>query len=110
MKVFKHNPEDPVKPNNVIFKCHAGYMITTAAALQAAYYSTAQSVVVSGVDIEEINAGLTLDQAHAALTDSLTKAELVEVGADLGLSLNALSLKAELLADIRAHLEGLANG
>lgn len=57
-----------------------------------------------------VEAYINAASAHAALTDGLTKAELVEVGADLGLSLNAQSLKAELLADIRAHLEGLDNG
>ena len=50
----------------------------------------------------------TTDEAHAALTDGLTKAELVALGADFGLSLSDSSLKADLLDAIRAHLETLA--
>ena len=50
----------------------------------------------------------TAEAAHAALTDGLTKAELVALGDDLGLILSDSSLKAELLAEIRDHLEGLS--
>ena len=64
-------------------------------------------VPFAGEAITRIDAGLTLDEAHAALTDGLTKAELVALGDDLGLSLSDSSLKADLLAAIRAHLETL---
>jgi hypothetical protein len=50
----------------------------------------------------------TAEAAHTAITNGLTKAELVALGDDLGLTLSDSSLKAELLEAIRAHLEGLA--
>ena len=50
----------------------------------------------------------TAEAAHTAITNGLTKAELVALGDDLGLILSDSSLKAELLAEIRAHLEGLS--
>ena len=49
----------------------------------------------------------TAEAAHTAITNGLTKAELVALGADLGLSLSDSSLKADLLDAIRAHLETL---
>ena len=55
-----------------------------------------------------VKAGLDLDEAHVTLTDGLTKAELVALGADFGLALSESSLKAELLDAIRNHLEGLS--
>ena len=70
--------------------------------------AAAQNVALTATTIDAIDAGLTLDEAHAALTDGLTKAELVALGADLGLSLSDSSLKADLLDAIRAHLETLA--
>ena len=109
MKIF-NAVEDIPPPGRVWIRTAAGYLITEGEPRIAQYYPSPQNVALSATSIASIDAGLTLDQAHAALTDGLTKAELVEVGADLGLSLNALSLKAELLADIRAHLEGLDNG
>ena len=65
-------------------------------------------VAFAGERITRIDAGLTIDEAHTLLTDGLTKAELVTLGADLGLALSDSSLKADLLASIRTHLEGLA--
>lgn len=50
----------------------------------------------------------TASAAHSAITTGLTKAELVALGADLGLSLSETSLKADLLDAIQTHLEGLA--
>jgi hypothetical protein len=48
------------------------------------------------------------DAAHSAITSGLTKADLVALGDDFGLTLSDSSLKSELLDAIRAHLEGLA--
>ena len=84
-----------------------GYAIVRAAQTSARL-CVAGLVKFAGDAITRIDVGLTLDEAHAALTDGLTKAELVELGDDLGLTLSDSSLKAELLADIRAHLEGLS--
>ena len=84
-----------------------GYAISRGAQTSARY-CVAGVVKFAGDAITRIDVGLTLDEAHAALTDGLTKAELVALGADFGLVLSDSSLKAELLADIRAHLEGLS--
>jgi hypothetical protein len=92
----------------VTFLARAGYTLTDADTMQAAYFAAPQDVTISGAGIVKIDTGLTLDEAHGALTDGLTKAELVALGADFGLVLSDSSLKAELLADIRAHLEGLS--
>jgi hypothetical protein len=108
MNIYQHTPDDLVPADTVAFLAHAGYTLTDADTMQAAYYAAPQGVTISGAGIVKIDTGLTLDEAHAALTDGLTKAELVELGADFGLVLSDSSLKAELLADIRAHLEGLS--
>jgi hypothetical protein len=84
-----------------------GYAIVRGAQTSA-HFCAAGLVKFAGDAITRIDVGLTLDEAHAALTDGLTKAELVELGDDLGLILSDSSLKAELLAEIRDHLEGLA--
>ena len=84
-----------------------GYAIVRAAQTSARF-CVAGLVKFAGDAITRIDAGLTLDEAHAALTDGLTKAELVALGDDLGLVLSDSSLKAELLAEIRDHLEGLS--
>jgi len=84
-----------------------GYAIVRGAQTSARY-CVAGLVKFAGDAITRIDAGLTLDEAHTALTDGLTKAELVALGDDFGLILSDSSLKAELLADIRAHLEGLS--
>jgi hypothetical protein len=84
-----------------------GYAISRGAQTSARY-CVAGVVKFAGDAVTQIDAGLTLDEAHTALTDGLTKAELVELGDDLGLILSDSSLKAELLAEIRDHLEGLA--
>ena len=85
----------------------SGYAIARGVQTSA-HFCTAGVIKFTGDAITRIDAGLTLDEAHTALTDGLTKAELVELGADFGLVLSDSSLKAELLADIRAHLEGLS--
>jgi hypothetical protein len=84
-----------------------GYAIVRGSQTSA-HFCAAGLVKFAGDAITRIDAGLTLDEAHTALTDGLTKAELVALGDDLGLTLSDSSLKAELLADIRAHLEGLS--
>jgi hypothetical protein len=84
-----------------------GYAIVSADQTSA-LFCTAGVVKFSGINITQIDAGLSLSEAHTMLTDGLTKAELVALGADLGLSLSEASLKAELLAEIQTHLEGLA--
>ena len=83
-----------------------GYAIVRGAQTSA-HFCIAGVVPFMGDAITRIDAGLTLDEAHAALTDGLTKAELVVLGDDLGLSLSETSLKAELLDAIWDHLEGL---
>ena len=85
----------------------SGYAIVRGVQTSA-HLCTAGVAPFTGDAITRIDAGLTLDEAHTALTDGLTKAELVALGDDLGLVLSDSSLKAELLADIRAHLEGLS--
>jgi len=84
----------------------SGYAILRGAKTSA-HHCAAGVVPFAGGAITRIDAGLTLDDAHTALTDGLTKAELVALGDDLGLSLSDSSLKAELLDAIRAHLETL---
>ena len=84
----------------------SGYAISRGAQTSARY-CVAGVVPFTGGAITRIDAGLTLDEAHTALTDGLTKAEIVALGADFGLSLSDSSLKAELLDAIRAHLETL---
>ncbi len=84
-----------------------GYAIVRGAQTSVRFCA-AGVVEFTGDAITRIDAGLTLDEAHAALTDGLTKAELVALGADLGLSLSDSSLKADLLDAIRTHLETLA--
>lgn len=84
-----------------------GYAIVRAD--QTSVQKCAAGVVpFTGINIIQIDAGLSLSEAHTMLTDGLTKAELVALGADLGLSLSETSLKAELLDAIQTHLEGLA--
>jgi len=85
----------------------SGYAIVRGVQTSA-HLCTAGVAPFTGDAITRIDAGLTLDEAHAALTDGLTKAELVALGDDLGLVLSDSSLKAELLAEIRDHLEGLS--
>ena len=85
----------------------SGYAIVRGVQTSA-HLCTAGVVPFTGDAITHIDAGLTLDEAHTALTDGLTKAELVALGDDFGLTLSDSSLKAELLEAIRAHLEGLA--
>lgn len=85
----------------------SGYAIVRGAQTSAQFHA-AGLVKFAGDAITRIDVGLTLDEAHAALTDGLTKAELVALGDDLGLILSDSSLKAELLAEIRDHLEGLS--
>jgi len=85
----------------------SGYAIVRGVQTSA-HLCTAGVAPFTGDAITRIDAGLTLDEAHTALTDGLTKAELVALGDDLGLVLSDSSLKAELLAEIRDHLEGLS--
>ena len=91
----------------VTFLARPGYVVAHAATAQALRHDDAQHTVVEGEAITRIDAGLTLDEAHASLTDGLTKAEIVALGADFGLSLSDSSLKADLLDAIRTHLEAL---
>jgi hypothetical protein len=50
----------------------------------------------------------TAEAAHTAITNGLTKEELVDLGDDLGLTLSESWLKAKLLDAILNHLEGLS--
>lgn len=84
-----------------------GYAITRGAQTSARY-CVAGVVPFTGDAMTRIDAGLTLDEAFEDLTNGLTKADLVALGDDFGLTLSDSSLKSELLDAIRAHLEGLA--
>ena len=107
MRIFD-TYDDPEKPTRVRIRALAGYLVTEGTPVQALYLASAQNVALTGAAISTIDAGLSLSEAHTMLTDGLTKAELVALGDDLGLSLSEASLKAELLAAIQTHLEGLA--
>ena len=84
-----------------------GYAIVRGAQTSAQKWA-AGVVKFAGDAITRIDTGLTLDEAHAALTDGLTKEELVELGDDHGLTLSESWLKAKLLDAILNYLEGLS--
>jgi len=107
MRVYRHLDLDGVAPSNIQIRALSGYLITEGSPRLALRCAAAQNVALMATTIDAIDTGLTLDEAHIALTDGLTKAELVALGADFGLSLSDSSLKAELLDAIRAHLETL---
>ena len=108
MNIYTHDIPDDVTPSTVHIHAPSGYLITEGSPRLALHCAAAQNVALTASIVVAVDAGLTLDEAHTALTDGLTKAELVALGADFGLVLSDSSLKAELLADIRAHLEGLS--
>lgn len=107
MRVFTRHPDFDAGPSGVKIRAAEGYLITEGSPRLVLHCAAAQNVALTATTIEAIDTGLTLDEAHAALTDGLTKAELVALGDDLGLTLSDSSLKAELLDEIRDHLEGL---
>jgi hypothetical protein len=107
MRIFNALDEIP-SPGRVWIHAASGYLITEGSPRLALHCASPQNVALTATTIDAVDTGLTLDEAHTALTDGLTKAELVALGADFGLVLSDSSLKAELLADIRAHLEGLS--
>ena len=86
----------------------SGYAIVRGS--QTSVHAIEEKGVVSfaGDDIVRIDAGMTLADAHAGLTDGLTKAEILVLGNDLGLALTGTSRKAKLLEAIRSYLEGLS--
>ena len=108
MRVYQHLDLDGVAPSNIQIRAASGYLITEGSPRLALHCASPQNVALAATTIDAVDTGLTLDEAHTALTDGLTKAELVALGDDFGLILSDSSLKAELLADIRAHLEGLS--
>ena len=108
MNIYRHLDLDGVAPSNIQIRAASGYLITEGSPRLALHCASPQNVALTATTIDAVDTGLTLDEAHTALTDGLTKAELVALGADFGLVLSDSSLKAELLADIRAHLEGLS--
>ena len=108
MKIYQHLDLDGVAPSRIGLRAASGYLITEGSPRLALHCVSPQNVALAATTIDAVDTGLTLDEAHTALTDGLTKAELVALGADFGLVLSDSSLKAELLADIRAHLEGLS--
>jgi len=108
MNIYRHLDLDGVAPSNIQIRAASGYLITEGSPRLALHCASPQNVALAATTIDAVDTGLTLDEAHAALTDGLTKAELVALGADFGLVLSDSSLKSELLADIRAHLEGLS--
>ena len=108
MRIYTRHPDFAAGPSRVKIHAPAGYLVAASAPLVVRHLGAAQVVTVEAASIDAIDAGLTLDEAHTLLTDGLTKAELVTLGEDLGLTLSDSSLKADLLASIRTHLEGLA--
>ena len=109
MRIYTYDDTIEQHPaHRVTFRAHAGYTLAVGSAAQVLHRADAQTVTVSGGGILRVDTGLTLDEAHAALTNGLTKADLVALGDDFGLTLSDSSLKSELLDAIRAHLEGLA--
>ena len=108
MRVYQHLDLDGVAPSRIGLRAASGYLITEGSPRLALHCASPQNVALAATTIDAVDTGLTLDEAHTALTDGLTKAELVALGDDFGLILSDSSLKAELLADIRAHLEGLS--
>jgi hypothetical protein len=108
MNIYRHLDLDGVAPSNIQIRAASGYLITEGSPRLALHCASPQNVALAATTIDAVDTGLTLDEAHTALTDGLTKAELVALGDDFGLVLSDSSLKAELLADIRAHLEGLS--
>ncbi len=107
MRIFDAYDE-PEKPTKVRIRATSGYLITVGSPRLALYCASAQNVALTATTIDTIDAGLTLDEAFEDLTNGLTKADLVALGDDFGLTLSDSSLKSELLDAIRAHLEGLA--
>ena len=108
MRIYQHFDLDGVAPSRIGLRAASGYLITEGSPRLALHCASPQNVALAATTIDAVDTGLTLDEAHTALTDGLTKAELVALGDDFGLILSDSSLKAELLADIRAHLEGLS--
>jgi hypothetical protein len=108
MRIYQHLDLDGVAPSRIGLRAASGYLITEGSPRLALHCASPQNVALAATTIDAVDTGLTLDEAHTALTDGLTKAELVALGDDFGLILSDSSLKAELLADIRAHLEGLS--
>jgi len=107
MRIFD-TYDEPEKPTRVRIRATSGYLITVGSPRLALYCAVPQNVELEADSIEAIDVGLTLDEAYSNLTASLTKAELVVLGDGIGLSLSETSLKAELLATIYEHLEGMA--
>lgn len=109
MKIYVYDSAiEQTTAQRVTFLARPGYTITQADAAQAEHHSAPATTTITGAGLVRIDTGLSLSEAHSNLTDGLTKAELVALGADLGLSLSETSLKAELLDAIQTHLEGLA--
>ncbi len=108
MNIFTHDIPEDVTPSTVHVRAPSGYLITEGSPRLALHCASAKNVALSATTIDAVDAGLTLDEAHAALTDGLTKEELVELGDDLGLTLSESWLKVKLLDAIRNHLEGLS--
>jgi len=109
MRVYQHLDLDGVAPSRIGLRAAAGYLISEGSPRLALYCASAQNVALTATTIDTVDTGLTLDEAFEDLTNGLTKADLVALGDDFGLTLSDSSLKSELLDAIRAHLEGLAS-
>ncbi len=101
--------DDIPSPGRVWIRAQSGYLITEGSPRLALYCASAQNVALTATTIGTVDTGLTLDEAFEDLTNGLTKADLVALGDDFGLTLSDSSLKSELLDAIRAYLEGLAS-
>ena len=108
MILYLHDGDPALGPLTLWHGVTPGGYAIARADQTSAHFCTAGVVKFSGAGLVRIDAGLSLSEAHTMLTDGLTKAELVALGADLGLSLSETSLKADLLDAIQTHLEGLA--
>ncbi len=108
MRVFTRHPDFDAGPSSVKIRASSGYLITEGSPRLALHCASPHNVSLTATTIDAIDTGLTLDEAHTALTDGLTKAELVALGDDLGLTLSEWWLKVKLLDAVLNRLEGLS--
>jgi len=115
---YNHDPdefyldeEDNLVPapltEEVSLRSDSGYIVVIGEPKQAHWYAANQMVTITGVGIETIYCGLTLDEAHATLTDGTTSEELFSLTVDLGLTLSEEATDSEMLTAIRTHLVSL---
>lgn len=109
MRIFTRHPDDTTGPSNVKIRASSGYLVTEGSPRLALYCASPQNVTLTATTIDAVDTGMTLEEAHAALTEGLTKTQLVDLGSDFGLSLSETSTREELLESIKTYLQTLAN-